>query len=102
MWSSETTCWDYYIFGHKDGKRYKDLRLLFIPPNGFRIGTSSDFGAMYTTSCRSRYQRKPYQQYLLDSLTKRRRQRKIAWRQELKRRKQVPRSIVKLGVWPSV
>ena len=97
-------CWDYYIFGHKDGKRYKYLRLLFIPPNGFRIGTSSDFGAMYTTSCRSRYQRKPYQQCLSDSLTKRRRARKIAWRQELseRRRRQVPRSIVKLGVWPSV
>jgi hypothetical protein len=95
-------CWDYYIFGHKDGKRYKYLRLLFIPPNGFRIGTSSDFGAMYTTSCRSRYQRKPYQQCLLDSLTKRRRAKKIAWRRELseRRRRQVPKNIVKLGVQP--
>ena len=81
-------CWDYYCYGHNDGRRYRYLRLLFIPPNGFRIGTSSDFGAMYTTSCRSQYQRKPYQRALLDSLPKRRQQRKIAWRSELKRRKQ--------------
>jgi hypothetical protein len=87
-------CWDYYIWSN-DRRRWKFLYLMCLPDNRFRIGTRGDFGALYTSSCRSKYQRKPYQEGLVISLSKGKREKKIAWRDELKKRKSMPKNIVK-------
>jgi hypothetical protein len=89
--------WYYYCFAN-NGRRYKHLYLLSLPDNRFRIGTRNDFGALYASSCRSKFQRTLYQEALLISLSKRKRERKIAWRNELRRRRRVPKNIVENAV----
>jgi len=82
------------VWNDNDGTRHRFLYLMCLLDNRFKIGSIKDFGAMYASSCRSKYQRKPYQEALLVSLSKRKREKKVAWKNELKRRKQAPKNIV--------
>ena len=66
--------WVYYVYGH-DGRRYRYLYLLPLPEGIFRIGTRTNFGAVYARDCYSRRQRKIAQECRLLRLTKRRRER---------------------------
>ena len=65
--------WVYYVWGN-DRRRYKFLYLLPLPEGRFRIGTRTDFGAVYTRDCYSRRQRKIAQECRLIRLTKRQRE----------------------------
>jgi hypothetical protein len=67
--------WVYYVYGN-DGRRYKLLYLLPLPEGRFRIGTRTDFGAVYSRDCYSRRQRKIAQECRLIGLTKRQRERR--------------------------
>ena len=67
--------WVYYLIG-RDGRRYRYLYLLPLPEGGFRIGTRTDFGAVYSRDCYSRRQRKIAQECRLIGLTKRQRERR--------------------------
>ena len=76
-----------YLQG-KDGGHYRHLYIAYTPSSeAFRIGTWKDFGgALYASSARSKKQRKLTQEVLLISLPKRKRERKVKWRAELKQR----------------
>jgi hypothetical protein len=67
--------WVYYVWGN-DGRRYRYLYLLPLPEGRFRIGTRTDFGAVYIRDCYSRRQRKIEQECRLIRLTKRQRERR--------------------------
>jgi hypothetical protein len=67
--------WVYYVWGN-DRRRYKFLYLLPLPEGRFRIGTRTDFGAVYTRDCCSRRQRRIAQECRLIRLTKRQRERR--------------------------
>jgi hypothetical protein len=67
--------WVYYVWGN-DRRRYKCLYLVPLPEGRFRIGTRTDFGAVYSGDCYSRQQRKIAQEYRLMRLTKRQRERR--------------------------
>src|SRR6516164_5206519 len=67
--------WVYYVWGN-DRRRYKYLYLLPLPEGRFRIGTRTDFGAVYSRDCYSRRQRKIAQECRLIRLTNRKRERR--------------------------
>src|SRR6516162_8023153 len=67
--------WVYYVWGN-DRRRYKYLYLLPLPEGRFRIGTRTDFGAVYSRGWYSRRQRKIAQECRLIRLTKRQRERR--------------------------
>ena len=66
--------WVYYVVG-RDGRRFRCLHLMALPGENFRIGTRSDFRAVYTSTCYSHRQRKIAQQCRLLRLTTRQRKR---------------------------
>jgi hypothetical protein len=68
--------WVYYVYG-RDGRRFRCLHLMALPGENFRIGTRSDFGAVYTSTCYSRRQRKIAQECRLLRLARRQRERVV-------------------------
>src|SRR6516165_9875279 len=68
-------CWCYYLIG-RDSRRYRFLYILPLPEGRFRIGTRTDFGAVYSRDCYSRRQRRIAQECRLIRLTKRQRERR--------------------------
>jgi hypothetical protein len=94
--------WVYYVWGN-DRRRYRYLCLMSLPDGRFRIGTRHDFGAVYTSSCYSRRQRKIARECRLIRLTRRQRTSTRMGDNQPHAMRQIPlKTVVKIANMPTV